>query len=155
MISRLIHSGLIIILISFQIVWANWLNWATPELFLAGLLAICMSGDLLDTLWWLVLGGILLDLSIGSTPGLYLLVLSLLCVVLLTLGRQVLHRPPILVSFVVFLAFATIFELIFSLVYQSMHFYLLVPAILTAMLATLFYSLLSSLGRKREVIQLG
>ena len=138
-----------------QLVIANWLGWMTPELIFALLLAFALSGDVHHSVWYLVIGGLILDFTPGGHTGIYLLLLSILIGLLTYLSHQVLNKPSSAGAFVVFLGFSLALELCFALIYGAFGFELIVPAVLTALIAGMFYVVILWLGKQREVIHLG
>lgn len=155
MIARFIHLLLIVLLATLQVSLGLWWDRSTPELVLAVVIALGISGDMIDTLLWAGFGGLLLDLTLGSTPGLHLVLFSLIALTLLILQRYVLPKPSLPLALAIFTAFVLVEELLMSLIYGSLTSYILISTILTAGLATLCYYLILYIGGRKEVITLG
>lgn len=155
MISRLLHIGLIILFSFLQIGVVYKLGWFTPQLILAGILALSLTGDVIDTIWWAALGGALLDLVVGELAGFRLIFFGIAGGALSYAVRQFLHRPSLPVAFFLFLAISLLYELVAAILGNQLSFIILAPAAATALVATGFYLLLIRLGRNREVIYVG
>lgn len=155
MIYRLLHIVLIIFLATLQVVMAVWFDWSTPHLILAGVLALSLAGDLLDSWIWIGLGGLLLDLMNSSALGLSLILLSLVGFILMILTRRFLSRPATPIALILFLVSALLYFLIENGLDHQLAFHIWLPALLTALVAGLFYRAILWLSSRREVIHLG
>jgi hypothetical protein len=155
MFSRIVHIVAIIIAATAEISLSLWLGEAMPGLVFATILALSLGGDVIDSLWWVGLGGLLLDSMNGIAFGLYLLTFSLLSVALITLNRQVLHKPPFGIALIVFFIATAIWQAIFALLYSHLSWSMVISAGLTTLLATVLYRMVVLVGKRREVISLG
>lgn len=155
MLIRLAHIVSIILLVSLQISWAAWLGVYTPELVLSVVLAFGLTGDQLNSWWWIGLGGLLLDTFGGVPFGFHWLAFGLLNLGLVVLTGRVFHRPTPMIALVIFYVTALIFSLALNLLSGQLAWSMLTSASLTAIVAVGFYRSIALLGRRREVIQLG
>lgn len=155
MLSRIIHFVAILLAATLEISLSLWLGEAMPGLVLAGILALSLGGDVIDSLWWIVLGGLLLDSMNSFGFGLHILIFSLMSAALILLNRQIFHRPPVGIALVIFMVAALLWQLVFALLSSHLSWQILLSAILTACLATAAYRLIIVVGRRREVISLG
>lgn len=155
MLQRILQIVVILACVTLQIVLGQWFGYATPELVLASVMAISMSGDIAEAVVWSALGGVLLDLLLGSMPGFYLVTFGSIAILLISVTRQVLHRPPWTVALVVFIILATVVNLVMGSLTGSLSWLILVPSVVTAALATIVYFYLSVVAKRQEVIQLG
>ncbi len=154
MLSRLIQIILIFVLAALQVSWSLWLGGATPGLVLAGLLAFSLAGDLLDTLWWIVVGGLLLDLMAGPLVGYTLGIFTITGGLMLYLQRQFFHRSSGLLAFGLFLLTAFLNQLLNGLIFNQLNWPMIIASFLTAQLASLAYHVIVMSSRRREVISL-
>ncbi len=152
---RIVHILLILLLVSFQFSLGWRFGLFTPQVILAILMAFSLTGNLIDSLWWATLGGLLLDLFIGSVVGMNLLTFSVISMLLILLTRQVLHRPTPTVAFIVFTLAALVYELAQAVVLQQLDWHLIFSAIVTASIALIGYNQLLRINKQREAIQIG
>lgn len=152
---RLLFSWLIISILAFtEISLAIWFDWVTPHLVLAGLLALCLAGERAESLWWVGLGGLLLDVLAGSRLGLNLILLALVSGSLLWLVERTLPQPSLGLAGLIFALYCLGYELILMLVNSAVTWQLLGPSLLTTLLATGTYYLIRLQNSRREILRL-
>jgi rod shape-determining protein MreD len=155
MLQRIMQVIGILICVTLQVVLGQWLGYAAPELVLAVVMAVSLAGDVAEAVMWAAIGGLLLDLLLGSMPGFYLISFGLVAILLIAVTRQVLHRPPWTVAIIVFVIIAVIIGLIMSSLVGSLSWWILLSGLTTALVATISYFYLSVIAKRQEVIQLG
>lgn len=148
------HWLIIIILSLTEISLAIWLDWRTPHFVLAGLLALGLAGDRIDSLWWIGLGGLLLDVLSGLWLGLHLVLLALIGQTLIWLSQKTFHQPTLLIASLVFLAVSLIYEVVINLVTGALSWQLVGPVMATTALATVAHYLIKIQTSRREIISL-
>ena len=154
MIRLVLHWLIVIIFALTEVSLAIWLDWGTPHLVLAGLLALSLAGDRLDSLWWIGLGGILLDALSGAGLGLNLVLFTLVSGSLLWLTERTLHQPTLLVASLVFLLYSLGYELALSLINGAVAWQLVGPSLATTLVAIGAYYLIRLQNTRREIIRL-
>lgn len=155
MFKRIATVVVILLLVTLQIVLGQWFAWWTPELVLSSVLVVAILDNPLETIWWVTLGGFLLDSTIGSPAGFYLASLSLIALFIISLSRNVFQQPTPLIACLIFLLVSFGFEVVLAFITDSFSWHLLIRALSTTSLATLGYSGIYFFGGRREVIQLG
>lgn len=152
--NRILHIIAIILFATLEISWAIWFGRAMPGLVLAAILALSLAGDLIDTIWWVGLGGLLLDLMTGVSVGYYLFIYSCLSGILIYINRQILDRPTPLLAWLIFLIASLLVQLLTNLIFGQLNWHIGLSALLTTALASLFYQIITTVGTRREVIHL-
>lgn len=143
-----------VLLATTQIVAAIWLDYATPQLVLAAILAWILLDELSMAIWFIGLGGLILDFNFAGPVGLHLLLFTVVGFVLLQLRLRVFQKPSPAAAWLGFFLIALFFEAAAGLILGQLAMQILVPAFLTAILAALFYRILSIIYHKGEVIRL-
>lgn len=143
-----------VLLATTQLVAAIWLDYATPQIVLAAILAWILLDELSMAIWFIAIGGLILDFNFAGPVGLHLLLFTVIGFVLLQLRRRVFQKPSPAAAWLGFFLLALFFEAAAGLVLGQLAIQIIVPAILTAILAALFYRILSIVYRKGEVIRL-
>lgn len=155
MIVRVLHILIIVLLATLQITLPLALDWLTPQLVLAAILAFTLAGDVLDSIVWVVVGGLILDLVASPIPGLYLVFFGIIGLFLLSVSQRFLRRPIWPIALLVFYGVALLADLILSYFFGQLTVRVLATAGSTALTATLIYYVMMAVGRRREVIHLG
>jgi hypothetical protein len=148
-----LHIILIITAATGQISLAQWFGSLTPELVFAGVLALALAGDTINTLWWVALGGAILSFIVGGIIGLYLILFGLLSAALLFIAHHYFNKPGLALALIIFLAMSLILELALASLYRAISLDLIYPATITAALAGLFYQLILLVNKQKEVIR--
>jgi rod shape-determining protein MreD len=146
-----LNLALILLFACLQLVLGRWLPQATPEILLAIIIALSFTSAILPTLWWTVVGGILLDLLPGSIVGFHLVFFAIAALVTISLSRSVFRKPSYLIVFIIALIIATIGEFLLSLIYGTITTHILVPATITAVLTVLTAVVLQRMGNQQEI----
>lgn len=154
-ITRLSHIVIIVLLATFQVAVALWMGGHTPQFILAGVMALALAGDAENTLWWIALGGLLLDVMSGGTVGSSVVAFSVIGALLVLLNRQLLDKPSLPVAFTVFFATALLYIALTDLLTGQLSWTILSSSIGTGLLTVAAYRLVTYLGSRREVIRLG
>jgi rod shape-determining protein MreD len=155
MLQRIFTVIAILVAATLQIILGQWMSGWTPDLMLIVILAIGMFGESVSTIWWVVLGGLLLDVTIGSPTGFYLISFGCIGLIVTALNRQVFQQPTPIVAVALFFIIALVYESILGLITDSFMLQILVRAATTALLASIAYIGLLTFGKRQEVIQLG
>lgn len=155
MIRTATHIILIVLFATIQVSLAYFFDFLMPELVLAVILALALAGDWRHTYWWLAGGGLLLDLTVGTIPGIYLLLFSLVAATLGFLSQRVFPKPVLPAAFLVFFGFSLTLELLMAVIYGRVSIMVFVPGLLTALIASLIYKTIVQLGLQREVVKFG
>ncbi len=153
--AQIFQIVVIILLVTLQLSWANWLALATPQLLLAVIIGLALIG-LLDQLWlWVGFGGLLLDLSPGIYHGLYLVLFGLVAIIVSLLVRHLFDRPSVGVAFVISLLASLLFVIIENGLYGQLSWQLVFPALSTSLIALAVYRILTISGIRREGVHFG
>ncbi len=152
MLTRIAHLIVILFFFSAEITVGQWLGYWSPHLVLAGIVAFALADDQLDSLVWVVVGGLLLDFASGQFSGLQLFLFSLIAGSLIFLSGRFFQRPNPGLALLASLIASLGYELCLNLVYGQVHWQLILPAISTAVIAVLIYSYNLAVTKQREVI---
>lgn len=155
MIRRLGQIIGILILVTLQIVLGQWMGWWSPELVLAAILAIGILGEPVETVWWVAVGGFLLDMMMGSPVGFYLVSFGSIGLLVTALSRHVFQQPSPVVAIGLFAAIAVVYEFALAVITDTLGTQLLIRAVITAVVAAAIYIFFLTVGKRQEVIQLG
>lgn len=155
MLKRALTILLIFFLATGQLVLGQWLTWWTPEFVLIAILVIGLFGDAIETIWWVVLGGLLLDLTIGSPTGFYLISFSCAGLLVTVLNKQVFQQPSPLVAAGVCLVVLLLFELLLAFMTDTLSVWLVWRSLISTVIAGVAYALLFYFGSRQEVVELG
>lgn len=154
LIRPILHLILIVLVVTLEASLGLWLGDFSPSILLAIILALSLSGDLIDSLWWLVIGGLLIDSLSADHFGFLLVIYTLISTSLIMLNRQLLHHPPIGLASLVFLGYGSIPYLIISFRFGYFDWRWFGAIILTTLIASSAYYWISIIGKKREVIRI-
>lgn len=143
-----------VLLATTQLVVAIWLGYATPQLVLAAILAWILLDEQTLAIWFIGVGGLILDLNSTGPIGLHLLLFTVISFGLLQLRRRVFQKPSPAAAWLGFFFLALFFEAAAGLILGQLAFQIIVPAVLTAIVAALFYRISSIVYSKGEVIRL-
>lgn len=155
MLQRILQVILILVCITLQIVFGQWFGYGAPELVLACVMAVSLAGDVPEAIMWSALGGVLLDMLLGAMPGFYLVTFGIISILLVSITRQVLHRPSWTVALVIFFILGLMVNVAMGSLTGTLTWWLVLPSGTTAAVATLIYFYFSVIAKRQEVIQLG
>lgn len=148
------HILAILLLATWQITFALPLDIWQPDLVLAIVIALSLSGDERHTFWWVTGGGLILGLAVPDWFGVHIFINLAIALVLLTLHLRWLGRPPVPVAIPIAWLAALASQLMWSLLVGGLAWAILLPVTVTAFTAVLLYQVLLKIGRQREVIRL-
>ncbi len=111
-----------------------------PNLIFIILITNILLGQDQTALWWLVLGGLILELFSPLPFGLYLLPYLIIYIIIRYLLRIYLLEPPPLLAMVVFFAASLLYNMVVMIILRLASFYSLpILAITEAILGGLIY----------------
>lgn len=153
MLIRIGHIIAILLLFSAEISLSQWFGIAQPHFIVAAIIAFALADDELDSLLWVVIGGLLLDFASGQWLGFQLLLLSFVAGSLLVLRHRFFQKPSLPLAFILSLIVSLGYEFCLDVMHGQLVWQLVIPTLSTAVVALLLYTVNLVVTKQREVIR--